>query len=111
MFTDFLSDIFSNNREKDAIIWQGRTYSYRFLLKTFREWMKQLAESSVSANDVVLLEADFSPNAVALLLALIEHSCIVVPLTASVKAKKEEFCEIAQVENIITIDQEDAVSF
>jgi len=111
MFTDFLSDIFSDNREKDALVWQDRKYLYGFLLNAFQDWRKKLDESGIAKNSVVLLEADFSPNALALMLSLIEHECIVVPFTTSVKAKKREFCEIAQVEHIVSIDETDRVSF
>ena len=44
---------------------------------------------------MAILEADFSPNSVALLLALVQAHCIVVPLTKSVEGKKSEFIEIA----------------
>ena len=57
----------------------------------------------------MIIEADFSPNAVALFLALADHSCILVPLTSSVENKKDEFVQIAQGEVSITIDANDQV--
>ena len=68
-------------------------------------------EEAVPPGAVVGLEADFSPNAIALLLALIEHACVVVPLTASVESKKPEFREIAQVEVTIVVEKDDQVRF
>ena len=88
MFTDFLSEIFSDNKEKDALIWQDRKYLYEYLLRAFQDWRKKLDESGIAKNSVVLLEADFSPNALTLMLALIEQECIIVPLTASVMIGK-----------------------
>src|SRR2546426_4585368 len=89
------------NPEKDAVIWQGRAYRYAWLYEAVSRWYAVLEEQGVKPGSVVSLEADFSPNAIGLLLALIRRSCIVVPLTASVEVKKSEFREIAQVETVI----------
>src|SRR5437867_8581667 len=89
------------NPEKDAVIWQGRAYRYAWLYEAVSRWYAVLEEQGVKPGSVVSLEADFSPNAIGLLLALIRRSCIVVPLTASVEVKKNEFREIAQVETVI----------
>src|SRR2546427_4910642 len=89
------------NPEKDAVIWQGRAYRYAWLYEAVSRWYAVLEEQGVKPGGVVSLEADFSPNAIGLLLALIQRSCIVVPLTASVEVKKSEFREIAQVETVI----------
>ena len=56
------------------------------------------SETEIAAGTVVILEADFSPNAVALFLALVEARSILVPLTRSVEMKKREFIEIVQGE-------------
>src|SRR5256886_10603397 len=89
------------NPEKDAVIWQGRAYGYAWLYEAVSRWDAVLEERGVRPGGVVSLEADFSPTAIGLLLALIQRSCIVVPLTASVEVKKSEFREIAQVETVI----------
>ena len=49
------------------------------------------------------MEADFSPNAIALILALIQHRCVIVPLADAIGEKKPEFCEIAEVEERIIV--------
>ena len=46
----------------------------------------------------------------ALLLALINHSCVFVPITKSVLSKRDEFIEIAQGEVLFTINELDEVS-
>ena len=46
-----------------------------------------------------------SPNSVSLMLALIEHGCIFVPLTKSVKDNRENFIKIAQGEFLFEIDK------
>jgi len=108
MFIDFLLDGFRAAGAKDALVWRDRVYPYSELLDAVKGWQGRLVAEGVSAASVVSLEADFSPASVALLLALVEHRCIVVPLTASVETKKPEFREIAEVEVVVTLRGDDA---
>lgn len=104
---DFLLQVFSNNINQDAIVWRDRVFGYGWLLDRVHFWNKYLADNSVTTGEVVALEADFSPNAVALFLALMDNRNILVPLSSSVAAKQSEFLAIAQAERLITIDAED----
>ena len=110
MFIDFLLQVFRENADTDAVIWRGRAATYRDMLGEIDRWTIWLAEKGVKRGEVVSLEADFSPRSIALMLCLIEHGCTVVPLTASVENKKEEFRRIAEVERLIIINIDDAVS-
>src|SRR5213083_2739830 len=85
---EHLMNVLRANPEKEAVIWQGRAYRYAWLYETVSRWDVFLEEQGVKPGSVVSVEADFSPNAIGLLLALIRRSCIVVPLTASVEEKK-----------------------
>ena len=107
MHIDFLLDVFEANKTKDAIIWQDKVFSYSWMIEALRTWQEKLQSGGIPKNSVVSLEADFSPNAIALMLALVEHGCVIVPLTASVEAKKPEFRDISQVEFIIEVDKND----
>lgn len=100
----FMLDRFQSHPDDDAIIWSDQRYSYGWLVNAIDGWMRQLDEQNVPRGAVVSLEADFSPNAIALLLALIDRDCILVPLTSSVEQKKPEFREICEVEVILEID-------
>lgn len=108
---EFLLDVFNENKNDDAIIWRGQTCSYGWLSGRVTEWRNELEKQNVAVGSVVILEADFSPNAVALFLALIERKCILVPLTISVESKKAEFTEIAEGEIRISIADDDSVVF
>jgi long-chain acyl-CoA synthetase len=110
MIIDFLTDKFSANRGQDAIVWHDRPYSYGWMEEAVKEWSRQLEMEAVPKSSVVSLEADFSPNAVALMLALIERECIIVPLTQSMAAKKSECRQVAEVEIVIQLDTEDRAS-
>lgn len=110
MFIDFLVDVFQKNRQDDAIIWREQAYSYDWLLDSLEQWLQRFQYANILPSSVMSLEGDFSPNAVALMLALIETACVVVPLTSSVEMNKSEFREIAQVEGIIKLSKDDLAS-
>lgn len=104
---DFLLGRFEANADADAIVWRDEPYSYGWLLDGVRRWRERLGAEGVAPGSVVSLEADFSPNAVALVLALVDRACVVVPLTSSVEAKKPEFRAVAEVEHVVELDRED----
>ena len=109
MHIDFLKEIFNQNENKDAIVWRDEAYSYGWLLARLNEWQETIEREKLRQGTVAALEADFSPNSVALFLALIDSGCVVVPLTNSVEAKKTEFLHIAQGELRFAVDQDDEV--
>jgi long-chain acyl-CoA synthetase len=108
MFIDFLTAVFREHSDREAIIWRDQPYRYRWLLERIEFWRGQL---QIEPGAVVALEADFSPNAVALFLALAENAAIVAPLTGAVGAKKPEFIGIAQAEAVFRLDVSDAATF
>ena len=110
MHIDFLLQVFRENSKKDALIWKCQAYSYQWLLDRIGYWKDILNSQGIPKNKVVVVEADFSPNAVALLIALIDYNSIIVPLTKAVQSKKEEFIEIAQAEFSFAIDENDNVT-
>lgn len=109
MFIDFLSDVFRVHQAKDAMVWRGHLFSYGWMLNAVEHCRQYLRGRAIPPGAVVSLEADFSPHSVAMLLALVEHRCIVVPLTAAVEAKKAEFRDIAQVEAALCVTGDDTV--
>jgi acyl-CoA synthetase (AMP-forming)/AMP-acid ligase II len=104
---DFLLDVFDASAERDALVWRERAVSYAALAQAVRGWEAELGARDVAPGTVVGLEADFSPSAVALLLALAARSCVIVPLTPSVEAKKPEFRRVAEVETAVVVDADD----
>ena len=111
MFLDVLFQRLDEGGGADALIWRDRPYSYSWVKGRVEHWLGRLEGEGIDAGTVVALEADFSPNAVALFLALVERGCVLVPLTSSVEAKKEEYLEVAEVERTAAIDAADEVSF
>lgn len=107
MAIDFLLQTFRDNADRDAIVWANTTYSYEWLVNRIEEWRTSVRDNRIASGTVVALEADFSPNAVALFLTLVEAGCILVPLTSSIGAKRDEFLEIAEVEVCLSLNEED----
>jgi long-chain acyl-CoA synthetase len=109
MYIEFLLEVFRRHHSEDAIVWQDRSFSYAWMGTEVERWREYLNDEAIAERSVVSLEADFSPTAVALMLALVEHGCIMVPMTASVEPQKPEFRAIAEVEVIFVVDKDDQV--
>ena len=103
MYTDFLLDTFSKNRNNEAIIWKEKSFDYQWLLDRVHTLKKEIEKEKINTGTVVVLEADFSPTALALLLILIDLGCIIVPLTSSVESQKEEFIKIRKGDSVFIL--------
>ena len=110
MSIDFLLETFRKNEDQDAIVWRDTVYGYKWLLERIGHYRSVIKSNDIVPGSVAILQADFSPNAVALFLALVESACILVPLTFAVGAKMQEFMEIAEGEVSFTLDENDDVS-
>jgi long-chain acyl-CoA synthetase len=111
MFIDFLMEQFKRNADKNALIWNNEAYSYGRLLDLFEIWKQKMEQENLPEGSVVALDADFSPVSIALLFALIKTKCIIALLSKAVTEKKEEYCEIAEAEYIISLSPDDSVLF
>ncbi len=104
----WLHERFEQNAHKQFIIWNGTPYLYKDLSAEIAQWSEKLKANNVVAGNTVSIEGDYSPNTVALLLALIELDTIIIPLTSSIEMHKDEFREIAQVQVCINVSDDDS---
>jgi acyl-CoA synthetase (AMP-forming)/AMP-acid ligase II len=106
---DFLFGLFEEKKSDEAIVWRDRVYRYGELLTRVSECRRafQSPESGIRPGMVTAVEADFSPTAISLLLALAEADCILVPLAALSEDKKKAFLEVAEAEALFSLDAED----
>lgn len=109
MRLSFLREVFEQQLSSDAIVWQDRAYTYEWLLGRVDHWNEWVAGHAIEPGTVAALEGDFSPNAVALFLALTENSCAIVPLTSAAK-EAADLKAIAQVEVSLRLDRDDQVA-
>lgn len=109
MAIDFLMESFEKNKGKEAIVWKDQSFTYRWLRDRILHWQELVRSREITPGTAVCLEGDFSPNAVALFLALAEAEAILVPLTGAAEAKKNEFREIAEGEITFLLNEHDEV--
>lgn len=109
MSVDFLLDTWRSYKDDDAIIWNDQPYSYGSLLNRVDFWKTKIASEQIERGAVAILAGDFSPNAVALFVALASHGCILVPLTGPANQKSASLIKIAGGEVCFTVDKNDEV--
>ena len=99
---DFIIDKFKDNLNKDAIIWNNESYNYSYLLKKYRFWEEYLTRN-IDKGAVVAVQADYNPDSVTLILALIENQNIFVPFSPLNKDVEKKI-EISEAEYFIKFE-------
>jgi len=89
MFIDFIIQKFKNNLKKEAIICDNKIYNYKYLLNRYYFW-KDFLNKRIKRGKVVAVQADYNPDSVTLMLALIENANIFVPFSHSNKDIKKK---------------------
>jgi long-chain acyl-CoA synthetase len=107
MAIEWLTERMSQWKDEPAIIWHDRPFRYGQILEIIESWGQRLKVEEVNAGDVVAVEGDYSPNACALLIALIGNKNIVVPLASIAGSHRDEFLDTAEVQTVISFDDED----
>src|ERR1700748_853663 len=90
-----------------ALIWEEQSFTYAQILEKIDYW--QIRLNKINPGDIVILESDFSPQTIALLLVLIAKNAIVVPLDKNHKLKNAEKVSIAQPDYLISVVDENQV--
>jgi long-chain acyl-CoA synthetase len=111
MFIDFLLDGFREHPRNDAIVWEGRRFTCGDIAERVDRWLTDARQRQIAPGSVVVTEGDFSPNSVALFLALTELACIVIPHSNVSRKGRDRKDAISQPEHIYRIDSADDVSF
>lgn len=109
MSIDFIMERFSEFENTDAIIWNNQITSYCWLRSEIVRHCSSFRAFGISEGSVVAIEGDFSPTSCSTFIALASLGTILVPLTTSVKAKREEFLTIAEAQYIIKIESNDEI--
>ena len=109
MHIDFLFDVFKEFKSSDSIIWKGKILSYGSLIDNIKKYKSLINKHQIKRGSVVALEGDFSPNSIALLLALIGNACIIVPLTNNLTKNEKKLFDIAQVEVVYRVNENDLI--
>jgi long-chain acyl-CoA synthetase len=110
MNIEFLFDVIKESNLRDAIIWKDKIFSYEWLNHLIDQCKRLVCSDKVVKGMVVAIKGDFSPCSIAMMLALIDKSCIIVPLTKTEKKNEEKLLSIAQVEFIYQINEDDVIT-
>ncbi len=103
----FLTDRFQENKDAEAIIWKNNIFTYDWLLNRVNFWCNKLNKENITNGKVVVVNADFSPESIAIFLALTEQKVLIVPIAHPVESVKSKVISVSQAEIIITIDKKD----
>ena len=108
-FIEFMLSRFRENKDDEAIVWNEESYSYKWLNDRIVYFELYLKENNIQPGKVVAILGDFTPNSVALFLALVGNNSIIVPLTSSIK-NGEKLLKISGAEYLFSIDDADMFS-
>lgn len=111
MAISFLRKVFAENDANEFLIWHNQSYNYAWLTTHIDSWKARLTSAGILNGSIVAIEGDFSPNSIAILLALIDLKCIALPLTEIFSVNKSLYYQLAGVEHIIQISKDDSVTF
>lgn len=105
---DWLLDRFRRHADEEAVVWRDRAHRYSELLERYEEAERFLEREGVQAGEPVLLDADFSPGAIALLLAAIARRTIVVPVASHVaNLDRGNYARIAEAGHVLRVLEDD----
>lgn len=110
MNIELLLNRFRTYAHAEALIWHDEPLDYSDLLVSVTSWQRCLADKRLPEGAIVVLEADYSPNSVALLLALLNMNSIIAPLTGEMKVSRAELHAIVGAEWLIEVDADDEVT-
>jgi acyl-coenzyme A synthetase/AMP-(fatty) acid ligase len=111
MATDFPIERLEERADAPAVVGRAARCSFGELAQLVRRWTDELERRRVGRGSVVALEAEFSPHAVALLLALARREAIVAPHGSASGVGRERRDELAEVTDRVLVDASDEARF
>jgi acyl-coenzyme A synthetase/AMP-(fatty) acid ligase len=66
-----------------------------------------LDDHGIAGGDVVAVLGDFHPTSCAVLLALIDRGCVIVPLTTATAPQHDELLELSEAQHLLVITEDD----
>lgn len=106
-----MEEVLSSFGDTPFFISTNHHWTYAQLLEAMVRWQGHIAEQQISRGQVISLISDYSPNTLALFLALIANGNIVVPLDRAAPEKREKFFQIAQVNGFFQISEDESWTY
>jgi acyl-coenzyme A synthetase/AMP-(fatty) acid ligase len=92
------------NYEGICIIEENNVFSYPDLAQNIAKYEDEIS-AKINKGDVVCIQSDYSFESISLFLALLQHSCIVVPVVPTTDSEFELKIKAAFINKIITINE------
>jgi len=105
MDISFLLNVLLTKKDADAVMTEKRVYSYSEIYGEYIVAKQLLGQNNIDTGRIVSIISDFSAEAIAMLIALIEKDCILVPISPVVKGK-DRYISISQTEYVIDLCNE-----
>ena len=105
MDVSFLLNVLLANKDADAVMTEKETYSYSDIYGEYVIAKQLLEQNNINTGQIVSIMSDFSEKVIAILIALIERDCILVPISPVVK-EKDKYISISQTEFVIDLCDE-----
>lgn len=103
----WLFDRFRAHAGDEAIVWRDQVFRYAELVAAIDRAQQFLASHAVQPGQVLMLDADFSPNAIALLLAAMQNRNVIVPVARHVAADRDKYARLAEISHRISVGSDD----
>jgi acyl-coenzyme A synthetase/AMP-(fatty) acid ligase len=107
MEKNILINKFRQFTDRPSLIWSDKTYTYGWLLENMAEWEKIFKDQKIFDKKVVAIESEYSPKAVALLVALLKNKFIIVPISSINPEEIKNRIATAEVQVVIKINSTD----
>jgi long-chain acyl-CoA synthetase len=101
----WLLELLEQDAVRPVLWWRGQPTSRAGLLERVTRWQELLIDRGVRPGESVAVVGDFTPDAIALLLALADHRCVAVPLTTSAAARQPELEGLACASAVISLQE------
>jgi len=89
-----------------SIVENSRSYTYPELFEKIAAFKKWLGEN-IASGDIIAVQSDYSFASIALLLALSEFPCIIVPVVPTTESEVQNKLKAAKANKIITFKDEE----
>jgi long-chain acyl-CoA synthetase len=106
----WMRERFAERGGDEAIVWGDRSYTYDWLRERIAREHLELESMKAGPGTVVVLSGDYSPRAVALLIAIAERGAIAVPLSPAASAEAGALIELAEAEVVLTLGEGEAIA-
>jgi acyl-CoA synthetase (AMP-forming)/AMP-acid ligase II len=97
--------------EREACYRRARGFSYAELSRLADQWVVQLQDHAVAHGATVGVLADYSPQSIALLLALMRVGAIAVPISFPAEPELDALLGLAGAQHLVRFDANDGSEF